>query len=123
MPKRKKTAEKQQQDRLRRRLLFQKCSNCFYCGMGLSFSKTTLDHVIPRGFGGTDNDCNIVLSCRPCNDYKANEFYLLGMSDGWITLVVYLRDGSLMEVEVVQEAAENWLRHKLKAALQLAESR
>ena len=39
---------------------------CSYCG-GVA---DTTDHVIPKARGGTDDDSNLVASCRPCNSRK-----------------------------------------------------
>ncbi len=32
----------------------------------------TIDHVLPRSRGGTDDPENLVTACRPCNTRKAN---------------------------------------------------
>lgn len=36
----------------------------------------TLDHVIPRSRGGTDQSSNLVTACRRCNTKKANGIYM-----------------------------------------------
>lgn len=45
---------------------------CQYCGNKLPMSKLNYDHVIPRSKGGPTVWENIVASCYPCNDKKAN---------------------------------------------------
>lgn len=45
---------------------------CCYCGHKYDSSKMNLDHVVPRAKGGTTCWENIVLSCIPCNNKKAN---------------------------------------------------
>lgn len=42
---------------------------CQYCG---AKSQLTLDHVIPKSRGGEDTWGNLVTSCNPCNNKKAN---------------------------------------------------
>jgi 5-methylcytosine-specific restriction endonuclease McrA len=45
---------------------------CQYCGDKLPMSKLNYDHVVPRSKGGKTVWENIVTSCYPCNDRKAN---------------------------------------------------
>ncbi len=45
---------------------------CQYCSKTLSFSKSTVDHVIPRSRGGRNTWANLVLCCAPCNTKKGN---------------------------------------------------
>lgn len=45
---------------------------CQYCGQKKPQSKLNYDHVIPRSHGGKTNWENVVASCYPCNDRKAN---------------------------------------------------
>ena len=40
---------------------------CFYCG-GVADS---VEHIVPKRYGGTDDLGNLVLSCRSCNSRKA----------------------------------------------------
>ncbi len=52
---------------------------CFYCARRVSKNGTrkkgnvlTIDHVIPRALGGSDELSNLVLACEPCNKKKAD---------------------------------------------------
>jgi 5-methylcytosine-specific restriction endonuclease McrA len=45
---------------------------CQYCRDKLPMSSLNYDHVIPRSKGGKTVWDNIVMSCYPCNDKKAN---------------------------------------------------
>lgn len=60
---------------------------CFYCGnftynlsdheqmTGVrpnSKYERTIDHVVPISRGGSDEDCNKVISCKSCNSKKGN---------------------------------------------------
>lgn len=40
---------------------------CRYCGCD---NRLTLDHVQPRSRGGSDDQSNLVLACKPCNSSK-----------------------------------------------------
>lgn len=42
---------------------------CQYCS---ATRRLTVDHVIPRSRGGTDDWCNLVICCERCNTKKAN---------------------------------------------------
>ena len=44
---------------------------CFYCGVELRPAFATLDHLVPRSKGGSDERQNLVLACRRCNRCKA----------------------------------------------------
>jgi hypothetical protein len=40
---------------------------CRYCG---ATQDLTIDHVVPRCLGGTDDADNLTVACRPCNGRK-----------------------------------------------------
>lgn len=49
--------------------------SCSYCGVALIESKVannaaTVDHLVPRSAGGTDDVYNLVACCRVCNAKK-----------------------------------------------------
>ncbi len=46
---------------------------CKYCGKKLELQNSTLDHVVPRSKGGSNKIDNLVLSCSPCNNAKADK--------------------------------------------------
>lgn len=43
---------------------------CRYCGR--TWEIMTVDHVIPRSKGGTNDPENLVAACQPCNSLKAD---------------------------------------------------
>lgn len=45
---------------------------CQYCREKLPVSKLTMDHVMPKSRGGRSSWENLVASCYPCNNKKAN---------------------------------------------------
>lgn len=61
---------------------------CVYCGRwcGLAPGRATLDHVVPREDGGTNEARNLITSCRPCNNSKGRK----RLSD-WADLETQLR--------------------------------
>jgi 5-methylcytosine-specific restriction endonuclease McrA len=46
---------------------------CRFCGVTLTRSEFTLDHLLPRSKGGPDWDINLVVSCSPCNNQKGDK--------------------------------------------------
>lgn len=60
----------------RKNILLRDRNTCQYCGVVLSSSDLTLDHVIPRSRGGVSTWENLVACCHPCNHRKGN--HLLG---------------------------------------------
>jgi HNH endonuclease len=49
-------------------------SCCEYCRSQAQFSPDpfSIEHIIPRSKGGTDNSANLALSCQGCNNRKYN---------------------------------------------------
>ena len=47
---------------------------CEYCHSPerLSANRFTVDHIIPKSLGGTDNIDNLALACRRCNERRYN---------------------------------------------------
>lgn len=45
---------------------------CAYCPAELDVTTVTVDHVIPRSRGGTNDLGNLVLACWPCNKSKGS---------------------------------------------------
>lgn len=43
---------------------------CHYCSRMLDKKTATIDHRIPKCFGGKSDTQNCVLSCRDCNSAK-----------------------------------------------------
>jgi len=65
---------------MRERLSGEQNHRCAYCGEPFSDDATmTVDHVIPRRFGGANAWPNYVAACEPCNQARgaedAHQFY------------------------------------------------
>ncbi len=54
----------------RKNLLIRDNYTCQYCSRRVQ--PLTVDHVIPKQFGGKDTWENLVIACLPCNNRKAN---------------------------------------------------
>jgi len=63
----------------RKNILLRDRNTCQYCGVVLSSSDLTLDHVVPRSRGGSSTWENLVACCHSCNRRKGN--HLLGETD------------------------------------------
>ncbi len=46
--------------------------SCRYCGSMAPEAKLTVDHVMPKALGGSDDPSNLVAACRDCNYGKAS---------------------------------------------------
>lgn len=53
----------------REALIIEQNGRCAYCGDNLD-NNSTIDHVVPRARGGSDDDCNLVAACPDCNRAK-----------------------------------------------------
>ncbi|MEN8216419.1 MAG: HNH endonuclease [Pseudomonadota bacterium] len=53
-------------------LLFNQGGKCFYCNGVLDINEATIDHVIPRAKGGTDDINNLVACCKYANQAFAD---------------------------------------------------
>lgn len=58
--------------RLRFEILKRDRHACRYCGATAPDAILTVDHVIPRALGGSDDPTNLVTACRDCNYGKAS---------------------------------------------------
>ena len=56
----------------RKSLFLRDRGECQYCGIPLSISTCTIDHVVPKSKGGTHDWGNVVLSCAKCNQQKGS---------------------------------------------------
>lgn len=63
-----------QRKRLRAELLIKTDRKCPYCGVQISHTTATFDHILPRSKGGTDDKDNIIVCCRRCNVKKDDSY-------------------------------------------------
>lgn len=66
--------------RLRKKLCESQNWRCCYCGIRLSetpFQKdsATIEHVVPRKWGGSNKEDNLVIACGECNVRRADNFW------------------------------------------------
>ena len=45
---------------------------CFCCNAKLGYDELTIEHLLSFSHGGTDNDNNLCLVCKPCNKLLGN---------------------------------------------------
>lgn len=55
--------------------MFMENNECFWCKKVLKYSETTIEHMIPKSRGGTNNVSNLKLACRTCNSTRENAVY------------------------------------------------
>lgn len=49
---------------------------CIYCGKKLRLDEMWIEHKIPRVFGGTSEESNLLCSCKDCNLEKSSKIVL-----------------------------------------------
>ncbi len=60
--------------RFQKKVLFNRDEwECQYCGVGLTYSAITIDHVYPQSRGGQTSWKNCVSACKKCNNRKGNK--------------------------------------------------
>ncbi len=52
---------------------------CQYCLKHIPYSEATKDHCYPKSRGGSNDDFNIVLACRKCNNKKGSQYPILNV--------------------------------------------
>src|SRR5215510_1070989 len=57
---------------LRARIFIRDGYRCQYCGAVNEPAELTIDHIIPRSRGGTNDALNLCAACIPCNNRKGN---------------------------------------------------
>lgn len=60
-------------DAKRQRLHAETKGRCGYCGNKVPLEEMTVDHVTPASKGGTDDEANLLCSCRRCNAEKGDK--------------------------------------------------
>lgn len=59
---------------LRRKIYDRDNGMCYLCGMEIKFfSQATVDHVIPKSKGGTNDKSNLKITHSSCNNFKGNK--------------------------------------------------
>ncbi len=59
--------------RFRKKVLFNRDNwMCQYCGIALTYTSVSIDHVLPSSRGGVTSWKNCVTACKPCNKKKSN---------------------------------------------------
>ena len=58
--------------RKKKDLLLQECNKCCFCEIELSRDNATIEHIIPRGKGESNQFENLTLSCYECNNLRGN---------------------------------------------------
>ncbi len=59
----------EQWKRLRQYILDRDAHTCAYCGG----EGDTVDHIVPKALGGTEEPGNLITACRRCNSSKADK--------------------------------------------------
>lgn len=50
---------------------------CCYCTKAFLVEYLTIEHIMPRSLGGTNDSENIALACAPCNQERGREAWFI----------------------------------------------
>jgi len=50
---------------------------CHWCFKKMTESEATVDHVIPRSYGGSSDNSNLVASCKDCNQERGRKMQVV----------------------------------------------
>ena len=65
---RRKQQQKMERLLLKHQLLHEQRWRCYICGCGLnSRQRPTIEHVVPKSRGGSNEPRNLRIACQPCN--------------------------------------------------------
>lgn len=104
---------------LRKRLFDKSNGACTYCSTAITvaskrFNSMEIDHDIPRSRGGTDDETNLVASCRACNrqkgtrtgtEYKCDIARPIATKNATSEVASQMEDGGWKEKKEVSEAS------------------
>lgn len=82
---------------------------CCRCGASMGLSKCTIDHIIPLSKGGTNEDKNLLVLCRDCNQEKAD---LLMSSDEYYKYLEEEYKDEVVDLFMNFYKSSNWLSYK-----------
>lgn len=51
--------------------------SCCYCKKVFLLDDLTVEHIIPLSWGGTNDSSNVDLACKPCNQQRGRESWIL----------------------------------------------
>lgn len=73
---------------LRERIYKRDGGQCIYCGKSIEIEGMHLEHKIPRVFGGTNEETNLLCACKKCNMEKSSKLMvrsedMLSVSDNY----------------------------------------
>jgi 5-methylcytosine-specific restriction endonuclease McrA len=58
--------------RRKRKRLLSGNPTCHYCNRPLRDGLATLEHIVPKSLGGSNDDANCVIACRRCNNERGD---------------------------------------------------
>lgn len=80
---------------------------CQYCGRRLTLKEASIDHVLPKKYGGELKWDNCVIACTDCNSYKGHKFIYPNHKPHRPTIIEYVRN--LVTLKPIPEQWEQYL--------------
>lgn len=74
---------------------------CIYCGLGIEDGvKFTLDHVVPRSHGGSNETQNLATACHQCNTERKDTPILDWLGSHGVEIKARLFDALIQPIDV-----------------------
>ena len=77
--------------KIRQRIVLRDGGVCQMCGM----EGDSVDHIVPRSHGGTDEDYNLQLLCTSCNSSKGGRFFSSTRTPPTLPVLFYTKNESI----------------------------
>lgn len=61
------------QKKLRTQIFENSKGKCIYCGNITSYDVGSIEHIIPKSWGGTNSVTNLAWACAGCNKFRGNK--------------------------------------------------
>lgn len=82
------------------------CYQCVFCKQWFLWEDITIDHIIPKRDGGTDDLSNLQCACRSCNSSKRDRLGGRDLTVGIINTIVSGNTGDMLKSVAKQKVKD-----------------
>ena len=113
--------ELEQRKKLKKYLVSQYGSVCYYCEKSIPYYKLTMDHIYPRIKGGRLTIGNTILCCYPCNKRKGSRIISIDEFKAEVQGIEYLTPQ--MNEQKIKEIKEKRKKKRIEGSKQVINSK